>query len=474
MTTKVFISYAHVDDTPIINNFPAIPGEEKAKPTGWLSFVAHILEQNLNKAFGRPEFSDIWIDYKRLKGYHTVDPEIQARIQESDIFVLMMSTGWLESTYCQDELRIFLTTHSEKRRNNRIFLVLQEDLEPDSLPESVNGLTRYQLYSTDKQRNSVRLGDPRPDEETALFDIIATLAKDIKSVAPSISAKSTSTQTDKFEPTKTAYMSLVSDKLAEDRRRIVESLSKIGVEVVPKVNSSKAARSVELQRCDLLLQLLNEDSLTGLPSEDYQEAKDHGLEVVQWCSSAVNIQTLTNTAHSELLRSKEIVISPLVDFEAQLIEKLSPIEEPEKPAEATLIFIHTGQEDIESAKSIAIELKSKGYATLYPLYDGNPEVVDNSIQLGLKHCTKMLVLHKKTPSHVINEYVVEAWARFHHEYPDKSKEIMICTCSCGEHSSGGSHDKITFDAPDITFLNCEDSLSQQCTERFLSESRKVS
>src|SRR5271163_3585481 len=87
----IFISYAHNDE-------PDRPGEGEVK---WLTFVRTYLEPAVKH--GALEY---WVD-RHMTGGADSDREIQSKLRECDIFILLVSAHSTGSTYLRDtEIRI--------------------------------------------------------------------------------------------------------------------------------------------------------------------------------------------------------------------------------------------------------------------------------------------------------------------------------------------------------------------------------
>src|SRR6185503_5682099 len=87
----VFVSYSHVDNL----------GRD-----AWVSQFHEELDFALAKRIGRHGVARIWRD-KRLEGNQLFDQTIKQSIEKSAVFLALTSTGYIESDYCQQELKWF-------------------------------------------------------------------------------------------------------------------------------------------------------------------------------------------------------------------------------------------------------------------------------------------------------------------------------------------------------------------------------
>src|SRR5262245_55172399 len=92
----IFVSYAQVDDK-------AVPGVT----TGWVSYLVQTLEVVLARHLGRREAFELWMDHQ-LSINAELTPEIQCKVRNSAVLIVILSPGHLASQWCQDELNWFL------------------------------------------------------------------------------------------------------------------------------------------------------------------------------------------------------------------------------------------------------------------------------------------------------------------------------------------------------------------------------
>lgn len=67
----IFVSYAHVDDQPFLDN-----PRGREQPVGWVATLVTLLSKLPAQKFGRAEAFSLWFDANNLRGNHTVTDEI--------------------------------------------------------------------------------------------------------------------------------------------------------------------------------------------------------------------------------------------------------------------------------------------------------------------------------------------------------------------------------------------------------------
>src|SRR5262249_31528415 len=95
----VFISYAHVDNEPI----------DPAKG-GWVSVFIQNLSRYLAKQLGRREAFSNWYDQQNLQGNHPIT-DIPGLVKRSQLFLAVLSPGYMASDFCKLELDAFIQHH---------------------------------------------------------------------------------------------------------------------------------------------------------------------------------------------------------------------------------------------------------------------------------------------------------------------------------------------------------------------------
>ena len=110
----IFISYAHVDDA-------LDPGEDE----GWVTTLVRFLKNRLARKLGREDSYELWMDHQ-LPGNAVVTPEIDAKVRNSAVIVIVLSPGYLKSTWCGREMTLFLDEEVRRRRGTTSGVLIVE------------------------------------------------------------------------------------------------------------------------------------------------------------------------------------------------------------------------------------------------------------------------------------------------------------------------------------------------------------
>jgi hypothetical protein len=137
MEHNIFISYAWVDNE-------VYPGSEK----GWVSTFVDGLRKYLAHELGRRDEAErLWLDYEQMRGNATVTPTIRAHLEASRTLVMFLSTGYLASPWCRQELETFVAKAGAD--SGRIFVVQMTPVDP--IPEPLRDLVRYSFWYRDEK-----------------------------------------------------------------------------------------------------------------------------------------------------------------------------------------------------------------------------------------------------------------------------------------------------------------------------------
>lgn len=166
----VFVSYAHMDDVPLVK-------EDK----GWVRTLVDKLKVKADmEVRGKPV--EIWMD-PRLAGNRPFEEDILDGLDQAAILLIVISKRYADSYWCQREQNTFL--EKVKHRPNpktRIFVVEKNKLTDDQkLPDEFLGLSRYQFWQEDNISKRVKtFGDPTPrEDEEEYWSELGRLSQDL-------------------------------------------------------------------------------------------------------------------------------------------------------------------------------------------------------------------------------------------------------------------------------------------------------
>ena len=155
---KIFISYAHIDNQPIANQ-------------KWVSDFFENLSNNIGVKLGRREYFDIWFDQTSLQGHARLTEEIKKEVGNSHIFVMIMSKGYIASTWCMDELNTFLESNSNSDTLSNIFIIQKDNYFIEKKPNAIQDVLGFDFWFIDKNAKC-RTYRRNYDRESKYYDLI--------------------------------------------------------------------------------------------------------------------------------------------------------------------------------------------------------------------------------------------------------------------------------------------------------------
>ena len=481
----IFVSYAHVDND-------CLPGEDE----GWVTQLIAALEFYLRQKLGRREKYSLWRD-PELPGNVPLTPEILETVRESEIFLLILSPGYISSSWCLDELAAFV----EKRGvdSGRVFVVERDKLAAGEKPAVLEDLLGYAFWVADKQQSNVfrTLGTPAMQEyRSAYFRQVEDLAIELVSTIKQIRQAAPAPQNFFYSPPQelanaeqpaalvadeptdlaTVYVAPVPDSLQLVRNDFVRVLNQHRIEVLPvsnrvNIGSFQQEMQADLQKSRCFIQLLDASANMGLVSAQYQIAKQVDIDVFQWRSSDLALSSISDDDHLALLRGQHVMASDLVNFQQHLLKRIfppEPIAEPEiEPAtDQQIIFINVGNEDRALAEKVSHQLMAHGHFCVLPVTPderSRPADIRKDMERNMRDCDSLLLLYDSSPITQIRQFLMQSWRM--RAQRDKPLPTAVCI------SPKNQDDSLSAMANNLRVLRCAENVPfpAECVEAFLEE-----
>ncbi|UJS23069.1 toll/interleukin-1 receptor domain-containing protein [Thiothrix winogradskyi] len=446
----IFVSFAHVDDQPVAN-----------QQQGWITHFTNDLRGELNRRMGRKDNYHFWKDF-RLKGNDAVTPEIEQQVTQANTLVILFSTGWMASPWCQRELELFQSSHPDLSK--RIFVIELERVAMLDKPVIIRDLLNYPFWRvTDKDRVR-QLGFPVPQAtDSAYYERLVDLSHDLANAIKSLRA---STAEPIEAPKATVYVAPVNDSLYSQRQSVISELRQFGIESLPRANSHKVAdMETLLTQCSHFVQLLDANYTMGVPYDQHFIADAAKKPILQWRDPKLDYSGgHVPDEQRQLLGGKTVIAAPLSDFirmvrEAVLPKPKQPDDETPKVNGAQMVFVHAAQEDYGRADSLANKLCDKGFSVVLPVYQGKPERIRTSIERGYQRCDVLLMLYLQASPEIVDEFLYDAQAAIVRR--ESKPRILICQDAQAEGLSVRLHGMKTW--------VCHNNFDEHCLEQFLAE-----
>ncbi|MBD1871329.1 toll/interleukin-1 receptor domain-containing protein [Cyanobacteria bacterium FACHB-471] len=338
--TDVFISYAWSDNQVID------PDRTEGQ---WVTALYEYLKSYLWGDLGRQP--NIFRDENKIRGYERLTPTIAEEVRRSQILLAVMSKGYVQSEWCQEEARVFLEKFKlESYRKLPICKVIKNLPEPrDQKPSEFQELLGYPFYEV-KDGNRIREYRPEWQETKEQFlQRIKDVSEEIAELLESIDSSAVRQRPKALFPAEIAvYLAETTEDQQENRDKLRRELEQWGCTVLPQMplpyNSRLTARvQDDLSHCVLSIHILGE-RYGAIP-----EAETLGRSVIQiqaelanarseettkftrliWLPPALNIETNQHSIEKAqihlieaLQNSDEFIQTPLENFKEYIQDKL--------------------------------------------------------------------------------------------------------------------------------------------------------
>jgi hypothetical protein len=467
--TDLFVSYAHVDDLPLEPGGP-----------GWVTTMVGILRNLLAQRVGRGESLSLWID-RQLAGHTELTPEIEAKLSDAAVFLLILSPGYLASTWCLKELSFFKNkVQREGRSGARIFVI---ELDSVKRPRDLDGLTGYRFWAKDPLGRATRtLGIPRPcPEDRGYFDQLYDLRHDLAETLIRLKTGGESVLAPNGAGERpVVFLAEVTDDLDDEREEVRRYLLQADLEVVPQgfyprdQAAFRAAAEHDIARAKLFVQLLSGLAGKRLPGAtetvvglQHDCAAGRGVPILQWHARGLDLASVTQPDHHARLEGASVIAGDLQEFKSLVVQKMRELTAP-KPAPAltrqnadALVFVNADEADLDLAKRIGSLLYDRGIGYVLPNRSRRPAEVRRALESCLMNCDGLVLVHGTN-----RDWVFEQVIRFRKIKPRREtpiKAISICDGPPPEK------EECHFAHPDLKVMDCRHGLNEQELNRFVDQ-----
>ena len=405
----IFISYAHLD------NLPVIKGEN-----GWVSGFNETLLALLAGYLGKKP--KIWRDAK-LQGSGIFGTEIIQQLEKAAVLVSILSPRYVSSDWCQREIRTFyekaLAQAVACSVDQRMFKVVKYPIAEDQEePEMLRELLGYRFYKVDPATEKAR--DIRPEfgqemrEEylQRIADLAVEITHRLKALA---NHHDNSAKNEETEPTGIVYLAETTSDLEIQRNNIRRELEQLGYRILPDspvpydINLSATVED-HLKCCSLSIHLVGERY--GIVPEGKDEsvielqhtlAKQRSQENVNfqrvvWLPTDLEVKEARQKTFIENLQNDtDLLQMGLEKLKTVIQDKLQQAESGSEVESSPLgpirIYLICDQADIEAIESVDDYLFEQGYEVILPWFGEDEAQVRQFHEENLSDCDVMLIYY---------------------------------------------------------------------------------
>ena len=361
----VFVSYAHG---------PQLSPWSKALCTQLTDTLNDVLERKGARGV------NVWMD-DQLEGNVGLTEQLKARVEGSAVIVIIMSSLYLDSSWCADEARWFAEIC--KRRSDggdRLFVVRYRETDERRWPEFLKdsrgkGLEGYRFYARDRNAEAdiFPFGYPIPenadqDSRCKYYAAIQNLAGNIKKkmeqlanapdpapvpVAPPIANggvriwNNIPTAAVPANKGPTVYLGVGTEDVDPERQEVRAKLTEAGFEVIPSADDQTAATAKQILTAPPSTCTQAVFVLGGVPGRNspidgedliawqVAQAKTAGLKISAWLPSPLSAATLRDAKYRSLV--EQLPLNPATDAAAFAGQLPKPVRDTGEPGR--LVFL---------------------------------------------------------------------------------------------------------------------------------------
>ncbi|SDR50876.1 TIR domain-containing protein [Rhizobiales bacterium GAS113] len=252
----VFISYARLDDKPVLGD-----------AEGWVSqFHAELVNQ-LPVYLGAE--AEIWRDREEIRNNEDFSKKISHQLESTATFVAILSESFIHREWCLRELEEF-TNHAQQRYGvyvdgdkKRIFSIERMPMSRDALPSQLEGTTTYRFFEGDRILRPTINASHRAKYLASVEDLLIDISRVLKLLAKAARAGDIAPAPE--EPKMTVYLAQTTSELDDHAAEMRRDLTERGYRVLPVGDlPPRSARFREevrscLAKCALSIHLIGHD-----------------------------------------------------------------------------------------------------------------------------------------------------------------------------------------------------------------------
>jgi len=416
----VFVSYAHVDDTPF-------PGASE----GWVTTFVRLLKKRLGEKIGRDDAYSLWMDHELGSGQF-ISEQLIDNLRDAATLVVVLSPGYVASSWCQRERDAFLSLIRD-RTQRPVFIAERERVDDCDCPDELTDRKIFHFWVQEREGKAPRVLGSRPGHsDDEYYNQIDDLCQDIvielkrlRSVGESVTkppfATAIPTPAPNLTRPHTVFLAQVTDDLDLQRNSIKRYLDQAGVRVLPDIGYSqepKAFRAYaerDLAESDLFVQLLSGtagkkpiDLPQGYPTFQMELALVAGKPILQWRSQTLDITTIEDEEHRALLEGMPVRAEGLEDFKSEVIRRLTEPPQLILPKKNIFVFVDMESADRPFAEQICEILDRYGAEFVLPVQNENPAGDRHDLEQNLTDCDALIVIYGMTTNTWVRGQLREA------------------------------------------------------------------
>jgi hypothetical protein len=407
--TDVFISYAHLDNIPF--------GEEQKR---WVDDFHRDLATRLQHLRRTPV--SIWRDPKLL-GNDVFGAEIEERVKDASVLLVVLSPPYSESEWCRRELELFLRAAEEEQRlqfGNQLVVVKVVKLlvDDDAVPERLRSTLGYQFYREDPEsgRHRELFLHPDPEVRRTYWPKIDDVAQDLVRLLEACTQAALPGPPVPAGPT--VYLAESTSDVVRERDLVRRELTARGFRVLPdaplplRAGDLEQAVDAALEGAVLSVHLLGtrygvvpEGTDRSLVAVQHERAARRQIPRVLWIPPGLRAAEEAQRAFLDSVRQGpaagdrvDVLEAPLEELKTLVVTRL---EQPQAKAPAAAAprdaalppFVYVVSDRADGAEMPALEarLRSAGFEVAQTAFEGDVSQLREDHEETLRVCDAVLI-----------------------------------------------------------------------------------
>ena len=383
----IFVSYASADD------------DRPAPHDRWIARFVEDLSKLLTSLLGG-EKPAIFFDQYSLNANHSLDQILEA-CRRSKIFIGISSPAYQRREWTAKELETFSTANAESRA---LFLVEMDPVRGGQRLPQMTG-RHIRAFAEPADDDVTHTAVPLKIGSEIFYKHLARLAKEVVDELERPGRVSPAPRALESKSLKgTVLLAQVTEDLEDERESVRVFLEQHGLTVLPRDGYPQGgeeflkAVKADLSSAKLFIQLLGRrpgrtprDLPDGYARSQAALARSMNTPILQWHRPDLAISEVTDKDHLLLLRSPEVVVSTLTQFQAMIVTQSKSTSATPRVRSDFLVFINAEKSDQQAAKDLCDSLSSD-YTVVVPLTDSLGSIREDTTE-NIRDCDALLILY---------------------------------------------------------------------------------
>lgn len=430
----VFISYSHKDNLSLSDD-----------QLGWVDRFHRALSVRLTQLLGRDSL--MFFDKAVMSGNDVLSPKIRSEIADAKVLVSIVSPGYLQSEWCNEELGQFASattvlaaTGVAAETTSRIIKVLKLPVEAKlekSARVDLSDVLGYKFYRTDPRGVALEFDlDDEPQSRREFVKRVNELAYDVCKILNAVSEEKNERARVVPATGKMVYVAEASSDVADEVERLRSELSQYGHVVVPQRSlplgpqfAELAAK--ELARADLSIHCVGA-AYGAVPERELRSIAEiqYDLAAAEAHRRPSFAQMVWSPPHSvpdderqrqflgRLDATARRIITPFdalkqtvrAMLEAPLRTEAPPAAASSTPADPNrteTIYLLFDLSDRELVQPLDDVLFSAGFDVLAPIFEGDETRIRKHDERCLVECDAVLIFAATAPADWLSQRVID-------------------------------------------------------------------